>query len=293
MTVKKVFSLLSIKLWKLLLYIPFIGDREAKRVADEFPHILSLEETIDRLIQGYSIARYGDGEIRLCMGHHLPFQRCRPVLQKRLLEILQHTQQDRFLVGHNSYLVNHSERSWKECWKQIFALVRKDILLQKNAPRPNRRYGYQQWNWMQYWRFIKSFIPSAVYADAGISREGVFQAVPLDKIKAIWNDRDVIFIVPQNGKFVYEPRLFDNMRSIEYIYIEPCDAFNDYDRIMNEAQTNKQTNKQFFSSQQVRLQRSWLMICTKPAIKHWISDISQTATGNSSAKHQHRNNCRL
>ncbi|MDR3234898.1 MAG: GT-D fold domain-containing protein [Planctomycetaceae bacterium] len=247
MTVERCFSLLSVKLWKLLLYIPFIGDREAKRVADEFPRILSLEETIDRLAGGNSIVRYGDGEIRLCMGHHLSFQHCHPVLQKRLIEILQHTQQDRFLVGLNPYTADIRNISWKGCWEQFIALVRKDILLQKNTPRLNRRYNYQQWNWMQYWRFMKSFIPSAVYANAEISRLDVFQAVPLDKIKAIWNDRDIVFIVPKNGKFVYEPRLFDNMRSIEYIYIKAVDAFNDYDRIMSEA-LYKEKNKIFFIS---------------------------------------------
>ncbi|MDR0520731.1 MAG: GT-D fold domain-containing protein [Planctomycetaceae bacterium] len=241
----RLFLLFVIKIWKILLYIPLIGDRESQRIAGVFPHILSLDETVDRLIHGYSIARFGDGEIRLILGHRLPFQRFDTLLRHRLLEILQAVSYDRFLVGHCPFSESPVDRSFKASWNRFAAFIRKDILHQKNISRQNNRYSYYQWNWMQCWRFLESRIPAAEYGDAQISRMRLFQHIPLEKIRKIWQNRDVVFVVPKNGKFVFDARLFGSVRSAEYLYIKPVNAFDDYSRILTEA-LQKEKSKLFF-----------------------------------------------
>jgi hypothetical protein len=222
-----------------LLYIPAVGDWVSKSVAKEFPKVLSLEETLDRMIQGSSIARFGDGEIRLCCGYHQPATRCNPVLRQKLLDILSMPDEERCLVGIPPYEEHFIDRSWTTAWKSLSLFFRKNFLLQKNLPQKIRRYGYYQWNWMQYWQFVRSKIADKTYADPMVSRTIIFQKFPLEKIKAVWNDRDVVFVVARNGKFVNDSRLFGNMKSVEYIDIEPVDAFNDYDRILREALQKK------------------------------------------------------
>jgi hypothetical protein len=53
-----------------------------------YPNVLSESETLDRVLAGASLARYGDGEFNLCEGHGLKCQRFDLDLARRLREIL-------------------------------------------------------------------------------------------------------------------------------------------------------------------------------------------------------------
>lgn len=53
-----------------------------------YPTVLSESTTLDRVLAGASLARYGDGEFNLCEGHGLKCQRFEADLALRLREIL-------------------------------------------------------------------------------------------------------------------------------------------------------------------------------------------------------------
>lgn len=53
-----------------------------------WPLVLSEEETLDLVLAGRSLARYGDGEFKLCHGGAIKSQAYDPALGKRLREIL-------------------------------------------------------------------------------------------------------------------------------------------------------------------------------------------------------------
>jgi hypothetical protein len=53
-----------------------------------YPEVLDEFETLKFVSQGYSLARYGDGEFKLCHGSALKSQRSAGSLQRRLREIL-------------------------------------------------------------------------------------------------------------------------------------------------------------------------------------------------------------
>lgn len=54
----------------------------------DYPQVLNEHETLARVVAGASIARYGDGEFRLCAGLSIPCQRVAPGLADRLNSIL-------------------------------------------------------------------------------------------------------------------------------------------------------------------------------------------------------------
>lgn len=54
-----------------------------------YPSVLSEQDTLDLVMSGRSLARYGDGEFHLCRGVSIPCQRRDPELQSRLQGILQ------------------------------------------------------------------------------------------------------------------------------------------------------------------------------------------------------------
>lgn len=53
-----------------------------------YPNVLSEIETLRRVCAGESLARYGDGEFKLCRGHGIKSQVHHPALQQRLRGIL-------------------------------------------------------------------------------------------------------------------------------------------------------------------------------------------------------------
>lgn len=55
---------------------------------DHYPTVLGESETLDRVLAGASLARYGDGEFKMSRGASIKSQKHHPVLQRRLAEIL-------------------------------------------------------------------------------------------------------------------------------------------------------------------------------------------------------------
>ncbi len=55
----------------------------------KYPSVLSELETLRAVVGGRSIARYGDGEFKLCWGRPIKSQEFDPALQTRLCDILQ------------------------------------------------------------------------------------------------------------------------------------------------------------------------------------------------------------
>jgi len=53
-----------------------------------YPSVLDETATLQRVLDGASLARYGDGEFALCDGHEIPCQHFDSMLQRRLLDIL-------------------------------------------------------------------------------------------------------------------------------------------------------------------------------------------------------------
>lgn len=53
-----------------------------------YPDVLGESQTLDRVLAGESIARYGDGELKMCRGAGIKSQVAHPELSKRLSEIL-------------------------------------------------------------------------------------------------------------------------------------------------------------------------------------------------------------
>ncbi len=62
-----------------------------------YPQVLNESDTLDRVLAGASLARYGDGEFKMCRGAGIKSQDGHPELSRRLVEILKSSGQ--CLVG--------------------------------------------------------------------------------------------------------------------------------------------------------------------------------------------------
>lgn len=80
----------------------------------DYPRVLSEHETLQRVLAGRSLARYGDGEFKMCRGSGIKSQAAAPALATRLTRILRSSGD--CLVGIPNI---HSETPKADFWGQF------------------------------------------------------------------------------------------------------------------------------------------------------------------------------
>lgn len=128
----------------------------------EYPHVLSEVATMDLVLAGRSLARYGDGEFKMCEGSSIKSQTGDPALADRLREIL-HESGD-CLVGIPNI---HSDTPKAPFWRQF------------------RRYGYLLEKDREYGSAFVSRPDSAPWIDT---------PEYWDKVRSLWVDRDITLV---------------------------------------------------------------------------------------------------
>lgn len=164
-----------------------------------YARVMSIDECIAEIKnKGKSVARYGDGEFRLCFGRGIYFQKHHPLLQKRLREILL-SESEKCLVGIPE-LKLQTTPFWKRYWYENLEDI--ETLLSKNY-----RYGHQ-----------------------GISREST--AAQVMQLAEVWSNRTAVIVIGKNSRFVLDDRLFGGVRQTVFIYGPAEHAFEQYDIIL-------------------------------------------------------------
>lgn len=202
---------------KLVNRYGFISAEEKaklKKAEAEFPHIMSLDETVDAMLRGVTLCRYGDAEfdVGAALNSNDPYQRPSERLTQRLKEIIHTPSSDSLLICIPPFNSKHNNKPW--FYKGL---------------------NFWQWYWMKRWDSLKPMFSQKTYGNSFVSRDAVFYEVPLEKIKKAWEGRDVVFVVSQAGNFIMDERIFDNIKSAEFVYVKPTHAFDEYDRVLEES----------------------------------------------------------
>ena len=180
---------------------------------------MSPEKTLDEIINyNKSISRFGDGELNLIFGGKIGFQKYNKILSNRLYEVLQTNEKD-FLIGMPDPLnfenIDKYTDGSKIYWtKWIENNILKLILIL------NEKKTY-------YSSYITRFY--ILYKD----KSKVYKYV--EKLKKIWNKKDIVIIEGQQSRLGVNNSLFDNVKSIKRILCPSENAFNIYDKILNVA----------------------------------------------------------
>jgi len=177
--------------------------------------VKSLEQTIhDILVHKKSISRYGDGELRMMLDKgNDRFQTRSPELCKRLKEVLS-SDLDSLIIGLPGPLCS----------------VKGEILDSK-------------YFWLRfinlYGNLIAEYLKAEkVYGNAGISRFYLGQKDKrlsvqiLEKIKKIWDKKDMLIIEGEFSRMGVGNDLFDNTASLSRLLCPAEDAFAKYDEIL-------------------------------------------------------------
>ncbi len=180
--------------------------------------IASPDETIDKIVNDKcSISRFGDGEFDMICGVGMKYQKYNKELAKRLKQVLDSDEQG-LLIGINNVIdLEYSEKYndfANNFWKgwlhdNKFKLLK---LLSKNK---------------QYYssNITRFYID---YKDKSWVGEYV------NNLRRIWANQDVVIVEGEYSRLGVGNDLFDNMKSIQRIICPSENAFEIYDKILNE-----------------------------------------------------------
>lgn len=181
------------------------------------PQIASIDKSLDYVINNrVSVSRFGDGELALINMASINFQEKDKKLSDRLKEILQ-SSNDKIAICIPNPLLSYGNlnQDAKQFWKE--------------------HLGYHREIWYKYLNKNKLYYNTQMtrlymdYEDKSKCGEW------FDKIKQVWEGRDIVIIEGKYSKLGVGNDLFDNSKSIERILAPSENAFSKYDCILKEA----------------------------------------------------------
>lgn len=184
------------------------------------PEIFSFEETIDEIVtKKKSLARFGDGEIRMVLSSHeeIGFQKKNIQLSERLGEVLQ-SQIPNLLIGLPNtfgYLPKNTIDS------QIFWYGFNMLYAQKFIDMVNLKEKFGDTNITRFYMMYKD-------------KEGKTILPKIHLLKTLWNEQDILFVEGADTKLGIGNDLFENAKSIQRIICPSENAFEQYENILQQ-----------------------------------------------------------
>jgi hypothetical protein len=163
-----------------------------------YPDVKSEEETLDKVLSGMSIARYGDGEFNLVRGGNCVSQRACPGVQSELTKILKWSTDNLLVAIPRLDPRSPKISNWTKCCAQYTAYL-----------NPKRTY---------YSAFITR--PDSA---PWIATDAYF-----DKLESLWAGKDITMVYGSNRSL---SQGFPAMRSAKSITVVMTDYAHTYPRI--------------------------------------------------------------
>lgn len=179
------------------------------------PVVTEVKSSISYIIEHRcSVARYGDGEMKLMMENNISFQKFYPQLKERLSTILSSNDSNLVICIPNIFesLDIYTDHD-KAFWREYLSRSRKKWykLLDKN-----RTY---------YDAFVsRCYLP---YRD----KNGAAECFRM--WQQLWNNRDLLIVEGAKTRFGVGNGLLDNAKSVQRILGPVTNAFDKYDDILN------------------------------------------------------------
>ena len=192
------------------------------------PTIVSDQDTIRSIIDGHkSLARFGDGEIRLMEGENITFQDYDLNLSQKLREVI-FSNNDKVCIAIPIGLADLKANNIKE---QSFW------------------YHHLYYNLSTWYKYLKR---DRIYSNSQISRFYSTTDAFIDKdykakdiaskrielLKKLWNNRECLFVEGEYSRLGVGNRCFDNARSIRRILCPSVNAFSHYNEILDSIKKN-------------------------------------------------------
>ena len=172
----------------------------------KYPTVYNEQTTLDMALKGLSLARFGDGELRIAKGGQAISQRPEPVMAKAFRAILAKPPKHVLICLPN--LISETPEMW--FWHKYLKPVYIDMY--------NYKYGYGS-TWITR-PDCAPWINTAEY---------------WDKVKELWRGKDVTLVVGDEKSLT--PTMLSEARSLRVVKGPRVNAFGDIDHIEREIGT--------------------------------------------------------
>lgn len=182
------------------------------------PIVVGIEDTLRQINnQGFSVSRFGDGELKLIRGEQTWFQDSHPVLRQKLQEILKNQQENLLVCVPNIFgpLTTYTDEN-SRYWQLHISRNRRDW------------YRYMNMGRTYYDAFIsRCYMP---YRDKS-------RTVYIFNLwKELWNGRHILVIEGEKTRLGVGNDLLSGALSVKRILCPNTQAFDYYDKLLYEAQ---------------------------------------------------------
>lgn len=190
---------------------------KVKKLIYSKPEVLSIDETLDYIIKNKcSVSRFGDGELKLIDNKSILFQESSLALSNKLKEVIKSNNTNHIVCIPDVFdkLDMYEEEPYMH-WKLHIAKTRGKwySVLDKDK------------------KYFNAFISRCYYAYKNKDNCKKW----FDKIKCIWSNRDIVIIEGKKSRLGIGNDLFNNAKSISRILCPEKNAFNSYERILEQA----------------------------------------------------------
>lgn len=177
------------------------------------PRVIGEWETVQKLKEGYSIARYGDGEYKLCLDTPCKSQNADPALGERLRSVLK-SNSERCLIGIPN-------------------------IYDKILAYPGTK-SHHFWTTMrQRTKYTDLLDPEKLYYSSFITRPDNAPSINCpefyDLCKSLWVGRNVVIITGRDVAFCKNKELLQGAYIMGIIEGAPVNGWSDYESIMSRA----------------------------------------------------------
>lgn len=188
------------------------------------PRILPHTDVVEQIVsQRLSLARFGDGELKVMLGADINFQHTTPLLSKRLKEV--------FLSRNSHLLVGIPD---------VFEHLERYNATEQSFWQYHLRF--RRWHWHRYIRRTQWYASTFLSRFYSMEYDVQLAQNRLLILRRLWEGRNIIFIEGSETKMGVGNDLFQNAASIRRILCPAKDAFSSYDSILmttlNEAQSD-------------------------------------------------------
>lgn len=210
---------------KFLTYLDFSIDNVRFEANDPalksdlfYPNICSLDITIDRLKNGASMSRFGDGEFALMENSPRPnFQSPNNILRERLIEVINSSYDDLLIGIADNYGI--LDKYNNPGVQGIRTYMTSDVRRQHRAFLSEERVYHNAYITRPYALYRDN------HTDAPRKR--------FDALQSIWNKRSIIFVEGNMTRLGYNNDLFSNASEIKRVECPNNDAFDKYEEILS------------------------------------------------------------
>lgn len=183
------------------------------------PVVMSCEDTVKYILDtGCSVARFGDGEIKLIVGKNLSFQKASPELSARLSEVL-----------------SSDKKNLLICIPEIFSAKQRCAYTKEFNAHWKKHLSFFRKDWYRH------FNPDRTYGNAFISRnymgklnKGKSTEEYYNYIKKLWDGEDIVIVEGEKSRLGMGNDLFDNASRIRRILCPSSQCFSKYGEILEE-----------------------------------------------------------